>query len=49
MAKDDWKEIEDYNQDCSDSNGWCGFCWRCAEHVQDLHRRDRWEEEENGY
>lgn len=37
---DDWKEIEDYNQDCSDSNGWCGFCWRCVDHKQDLDHLD---------
>lgn len=42
---DDWKEIEDTNQDCSDSNGWCGFCWRCMEHAQYLHERDRYDEE----
>ena len=42
---DDWKEIEDTNEDCSDSNGWCGFCWRCLEHSQDLHRRAEWEDE----
>lgn len=42
----DWKEIEDHNQDCSDSNGWCGFCWRCLEHHQYLQERDSWGDDE---
>lgn len=43
---DDWKEIEDHNQDCNESNGWCGFCWRCLEYSQYLHRRDSWGDDE---
>lgn len=39
----DWKEIEDCNQDCSESNGWCGFCWRCKERADWLHKMDEWE------
>lgn len=42
----DWKEIEDYNQDCSDSNGWCGMCWRCRDHSDYLHKRDSWGDDE---
>ena len=44
--RDDWKEIEDYNQDCSDSNGWCGFCWRCVDHSHWLHDQDEARERE---
>lgn len=42
---DHWKEIEDVNQDCSYENGWCGMCWRCCEHAEELRERERWEEE----
>lgn len=42
----DWKEIEDVNEDCSYSNGWCGMCWRCVEHAEDLHREAEWEDYE---
>lgn len=45
MAYDDWKEIEDHNQDCGDDNGWCGYCWRCKEHSDWLHKVAEWEEE----
>lgn len=36
----DWKEIEDVNQACSPSNGWCGWCGNCQMHAEDLRDRD---------
>lgn len=42
---DDWKEIEDCNQDCNSENGWCGFCWRCMEHHKDLQQQEEWDDE----
>lgn len=43
---DDWKEIEDVSQSCSDSNGWCGWCGTCREHAEWIHERDRSIDEE---
>lgn len=43
---DDWKEIEDYNQDCSDSNGWCGWCLDHKHHLDDMdeaREREGWD------
>lgn len=42
--RDDWKPIEDYNEDCSDRNGWCGFCWRCLDHKHNLDRMEEMSE-----
>lgn len=42
---DNWKEIEDTNEPCSSSNGWCGWCGECREHSEDLHRQVDWEDE----
>lgn len=43
---EDWKEIEDVEKPCSDSNGWCGWCGRCRWHSEDLHERDSWGDDE---
>lgn len=43
---DDWKEIEDYSQECSDHNGWCGMCGNCKDHADWLNQLDEWEEDE---
>lgn len=42
----DWKEIEDVEKSCSESNGWCGWCGNCREHSEDLHRQSDWGDDE---
>lgn len=42
----DWKEIEDADKPCSDSNGWCGWCGNCRQHSEDVHERNSWGDDE---
>lgn len=41
----DWKELEDVNYPCSQSNGWCGWCGNCRDHAEDLRQQKEWEDE----
>lgn len=42
----DWKEIDNVEKPCSDSNGWCGWCGNCREHSEYLFERDSWGDDE---
>jgi hypothetical protein len=42
----DWKELDDVEKPCSNTNGWCGWCGNCREHSEELIERESWGDDE---
>ena len=36
----DWKEINNVDKPCSETNGWCGWCGNCQRHAEEIQERD---------